>query len=134
MERERRRGREREASYQSLGEAADCSGGPSVQDAEGDQSWNGAATKSGDPPRVPGGDLVGVDVVVDGQTVCARWRLAGTPEPPMALSYHHRTGPTVGRFSQGFDIEIRHDGTARVTSGVDDDGRPIAVPAQGWRG
>jgi hypothetical protein len=41
-----------------------------VEDAEGDQGWNEAATKSGDPPHVPGGDLVGVDVVVDGETVC----------------------------------------------------------------
>lgn len=131
VERERRRGREREASYQPLGEAADCSGGASVQDAEGDQIWNAAATKSGDPPRVPGGDLVGVDVVVDDQSVCARWRLAGTPEPPIALSYHHRMGPAAGAgFGQAFEIELREDGTARVTSGVDDDGRPIAVPAK----
>jgi hypothetical protein len=73
---------------------------------------------------------VGMDVVVDGETVCARWRLAGTPEPPLALSYHHRTGPTAGRFSQSFEVEIRNDGSARVTSGQDDDGRPIAVPAE----
>jgi hypothetical protein len=71
-----------------------------------------------------------MDVVVDGETVCARWRLAGTPEPPLALSYHHRTGPTGGRFSQSFSLEIREDGSARVTSGEDDDGRPIAVPAE----
>jgi hypothetical protein len=122
---------EHEASYQALGEAADCSGGASVRDAEGDQIWNGAATKSGDPSRVPGGDLLGVDVGVDGQTVCARWRLAGTPEPPMALSYGHRMGPTAGAgFDQFFEIEIREDGNARVASGEDDDGRPIAVPAE----
>jgi hypothetical protein len=126
----RERREEHEASYQPLGQVADCSGGASLEDPEGDQAWNGGATKSGDPPRVPGGDLVGMDVVVEGETVCARWRLAGTPEPPLALSYHHRTGPTVGRFSQSFSLEIRDDGSVRVTSGEDDDGRPIAVPAE----
>jgi hypothetical protein len=123
------RGREREASYGSPGEAADCSGGASVQDAGGDQVWNAAATKSGDPPRVPGGDLLGVDVVVEDETVCARWRLAGKPEPPLSLSYTHRVGPAVSSFFQPFRVEIREDRTARVTSGEDDDGRPIAVPA-----
>jgi hypothetical protein len=124
------RSREREASYGSLGEAADCSGGASVQDAEGDQIWNAAATKSGDPPRVPGGDLLGVDVVVEGESVCARWRLAGTPEPPLSLSYTHRLGPAVSSFFQPFRVEIREDRTARVTAGEDADGRPIAVPAE----
>lgn len=118
-----------EASYQPVGLVTQCPGGASVDDAEGDQIWNGAATKSGDPPRVPGGDLLGVDVVVKGERVCVRWRLAGAPDPPISLSYHHRTGPTAGTFSQGFDVEIREDGTARVTSGEDDDGRPIAVSA-----
>jgi hypothetical protein len=46
----RDRREEREASYGSLGQVADCSGGASLEDPEGDQDWNGAATKSGDPP------------------------------------------------------------------------------------
>jgi hypothetical protein len=119
-----------EASYRPLGPAVRCPGGASVGDPEGDQIWNGAATKSGDPPRVRGGDLLGVDVVVKGELVCVRWRLAGTPDPPISLSYNHRTGPTSGTFSQGFDIEVREDRTARVVSGQDDDGRPIPVPAE----
>lgn len=126
-----RREDEHEASYQALREAADCTPGTSVEDAESDQIWNAAATKSGDAPRVPGGDLLGVEVGVDGERVCVRWRLAGAPERPMALSYHHRMGPTASAgFNQSFEIEIRDDGTARVTSGADDDGRPIAVPAE----
>jgi hypothetical protein len=129
VERERRRGAEREASYQPPGELSHCSGAASMADPEGDQYWNGAATKSGDPPRVPGGDLVGVDVAVDGETVCVRWRLAGTPEPPVALRYIHR-GPGASGFFQPFTIELREDGTARVTSFEDDDGRPLSVPAE----
>jgi hypothetical protein len=129
VERERRRGAEREASYQPPGELSDCSGGASLADPEGDQYWSGAATKSGGPPRVPGGDLVGVDVAVEGETVCVRWRLAGTPEPPVALKYIHR-GPGASGFFQPFTVELREDGTARVTSFEDDDGRLIAVPAE----
>lgn len=119
-----------EASYQPLGPVVQCPGGASVDDPGSDQIWNGAATKTGDPPRVPGGDMVGVDVAVTGELVCVRWRLANAPDPPVSLSYHHRTGPTAGTFSQGFDVEIREDGTARVTSGQDDDGRPVPVPAE----
>jgi hypothetical protein len=123
------RNEQREGSYQPLGPAANCSGGASVDDPERDQDWNGAATKSGDPPRVPGGDLVGVDVLIDGETVCVRWRLAGTPEPPVALKYIHR-GPDASGFFQPFTVELRKDRTARVTSFEDDDGRPLAVPAE----
>jgi hypothetical protein len=130
LQRERRRGAEREASYQPLGEASDCSGGASVGDPGGDQDWNGAATKSGDPPHVPGGDLIGADVVVDGETVCVRWRLAGTPEPWAAFKYIHRGGATSSDFFEPFTVELREDGTARVTSFEDDDGRPTAVPAE----
>ena len=99
-----------------------------MDDPEGDQSWNGS--RPGDPPRVPAGDLLGMDVVVEGETVCARWRLAGTPEPPMSLKYAHRMGPSGSGFFQPFTVEIREDRTARVTSWEDDDGRPIAVPAE----
>ena len=45
--------------------------------------------------------------------------------------------PRAGRvgFFQPFTIELRKDRTARITSFEDDDGRPLAVPAEvGWDG
>ena len=42
----------------------------------------------------------------------------------------HRTGPTAGTLLQHFELELRAHGTARVTSGMGDDGRPIPVPAR----
>jgi hypothetical protein len=129
VDRAERRATEREASYGSLGDAADCSGGVSVKDAEGDQDWNGGPSASGEVPRVPAADLLGVEVVVKGRDVCVRWKLAGTPTSATSLTYIHRVGQS-GSFLQGFDVEIRGDRTARVTSGQDDEGRPFAAPAE----
>jgi hypothetical protein len=100
-----------EASYDEPGAAESCDGGVSVNDPEGDQ---------------PGADLAGVDVSVEGDSVCVRWRFFRRPDPPLGLSYNHYTGPD----GPGFDVEIREDGTARMTSGEDDDGRPIVVLAE----
>jgi hypothetical protein len=121
-----RRGEERKASYGSVGAAADCSGGLSVPDDKADQDWNGGGLPE-DPPQIPGGDIRKVSVVVRGKQVCVRWDLAGAPKAPLVLKYGHRKGPTAGQF---FDVELRQDGSARVTSGEDDEGRPIPVPAQ----
>jgi hypothetical protein len=129
VERAEQREVDREASYRPLADAADCSGGASVNDPEGDQGWNGGATQTGDPPAVRPGDLLGADVVVKGRAVCVRWRLAGAPAAGTSLSYSHRAGEN-DRFFQGFKIELRGNRTARVTSGQDDDGRPTAVPAE----
>ena len=119
-----------ESSYSALQPARECKGGASLPDTPGDQFWNGAATQSGEPPDVPGGDLVLANVSIEGDSVCVRWLHAGVPEGPLALSYIHRTGPTHGTFFQSFDTHVRADGTARVTSGRDGNGRPIPVPAR----
>jgi hypothetical protein len=116
---------EHEESYAEPGEARSCDGGISVDDPEGDQGWNGGG--SGQVRAVPAGDLAGVDVELEGDSVCVRWRLWGKPDGALALSYNHRNGPSDG---QGFDIEIRSDGMARATSGEDDEGRRIPVRAE----
>jgi hypothetical protein len=121
-----RRAERRSASYRQLGRAADCSGGLSIDDEQADQEWNGAGPAE-DPPHVPGGDITRVRVAVRGEEVCVRWDLAGSPEQGIFLSYGHREGPSTGQF---FDVEVRDDGTARATSGDDDRGRPIPVPAE----
>jgi len=41
-----------------------------------------------------------------------------------------RDSLTGSRFIQIFEVELRPDGTARVTSGKDDEERPISVPAE----
>jgi hypothetical protein len=115
----------REASFQPVEDVHDCPGGMSVEDARHDQVSDD--DRSAEAPDVPGRDLAGMDVMVDGRVVCVRWRLAGEVEAPLELTYSHGGGSS--DFAAGFQVELREDGTARVTSGYDEHRHLITVPA-----
>jgi hypothetical protein len=53
----------------------------------------------------------------------------GDVKGPLRASFNMRDSVAGGRFIQIFEVELLPDASARVTSGEDDEGRPISVPA-----
>jgi hypothetical protein len=74
-----------------------------------------------------------VDVHASEGRICVLFELAGDVRTDTEFKFSI-SSPDFdwGRsgFSQGFEVDLRSDGRARVTSGRDDHDRPIAVPAE----
>jgi hypothetical protein len=123
-----RRLAEREADFRPVGNPETCSGGMSLRDPRDDQMLNGvAAGRRGDAPRLPRSDLQGMDVAAETGRVCVRWVMAGKIAPPVELTYQ-QADPASG-YVASFVVELRGDGTARVSAARDAHGDPIALPA-----
>jgi hypothetical protein len=118
----------REASYETPGEPADCEGGVDVPDPRGDLTDYSHPAPDSDPPPTERADLTGLRLGVSGSDVCVRFETAAAVEGPVVFKFQVRDTPQ-GGFIQGFDVDLGEDGSARVTSGEDEDRHPISVPA-----
>jgi hypothetical protein len=120
----------RARTYQPTGEPADCSGGVSVDDPRGDpRDYNHPAPPT-PLPRRDQIDLRKAEVRRDGDQICVALTMWGDVEGPLTASFNMRDSASGGRFIQIFDVELLRDSIARVTSGEDDEERPISVPAE----
>ena len=122
--------RRREGTYRTVGEPADCSGGASVDDPSGDPVDYIHPAPDTPLPRKKEMDLRRVEVQRDGSRICVAMTMWGNVRGPLTASFNMRDSMMGSRFIQIFDVELRRDGTARVTSGEDDQDRPISVPAE----
>jgi len=122
--------RRREATYRVVGEPADCSGGAGVDDPSGDPVDYIHPAPDTPLPRKSNMDLRRVEVNRDGSRICVAMTMWGDVRGPLTASFNMRDSMMGSRFIQVFDVEVRHDGTARVTSGKNDRERPISVPAE----
>jgi hypothetical protein len=122
--------RTRRASYASAGKLADCSGGLVVKDDPDDLvDYRFPAPKTR-PPLAGHLDLRSVTVRSRNGEVCLAYETAATAKGPADFDFNLRDSAAGTRFIQLFHIELRRDGSTRVTSGEDDDGHPIPVPAR----
>jgi hypothetical protein len=122
--------RRRERTYRTVGEPADCSGGATVNDPSGDPVDYIHPAPDTPLPRKKKMDLRQVQVQRDGSRICVAMTMWGNVRGPLTASFNMRDSMMGSRFIQIFDVELRRDGSARVTSGEDDQDRPISVPAE----
>jgi hypothetical protein len=126
----RKRLRARRASYAAAGQLADCSGGLVVKDDTGDLvDYRFPASKT-PPPPAGQIDLRGVTVRSKNGLVCLEYETAAATKGPADFDFNLRDSAAGSGFIQLFHIELNPDGSTRVTSGEDDDGHPIPVPAR----
>jgi hypothetical protein len=130
MEAFEKRQREREASFKSTGNTANCSGGISISDPANDLVDYRFPAPKEPIPRTPRADLREVRLVSRGGSVCVRFETAGDVKGPMTFSFNLRDSASGSRFIQVFDVNLRANGTAQVTSGEDPNRHPLSVPAQ----
>ena len=121
--------RARRASYGPTGKLAACEGGVAVDDRGGDLADH-ASPASKTAPRAPQLDLRRLTVRSRDGSICLEYETAGPLEGPADFDFNLRDSPAGTGYIQVFHIELRADGSARVTSGEDDDDHPITVPAR----
>jgi hypothetical protein len=122
----------REASYRDVGGTASCQQGKAYPDPAEDVVDYRHPAPASPTPQLPAADLRGLHVDVSGDRICVFFELAGDVETGTTFEFAVESRSFEwGRagFTQGFEVELRADGRARVTSGQNDERRPIAVPA-----
>lgn len=119
---------EREDAFTPVGKPARCGTAVTVQDPAGDTTGN----PGDEPPGTAGSvaDLRAVSVGVADGRVCVIWKLARDADGPLTLNYNHRDSASGQGYIRTFDVDLRPDGRARVTSGDDDEDRPQVVPGE----
>jgi hypothetical protein len=127
-----RRRREREASYRKVGALASCAGHARYRDASKDVADYLHPAPSTPTPQLGAADIRAVRVEAKDGRICVEFELAGKVRAGTTFDFSIQS-PNFdwGRagFSQGFETEVRADGRARVSSGLDRQRRSISVPA-----
>ena len=85
------------------------------------------------PPQLPAADLRAFHVHAADGRICALFELSGDIQTGTTFDFAIESPDFEwGRsgFSQGFEIDLRTDGRARMTSGLDDERRAISVQAE----
>jgi hypothetical protein len=124
--------RQREHAYRPTGEPTDCSGAVTLDDPRGDPVDYIHPAPATPLPRRDQIDLRRAQVRREGDRICVALTMWGRVEGPLTarFSVSKRASNPAETFQQIFDVEVRRDASARVTSGEDDQERPISVPAR----
>lgn len=136
LEELRRRLREEDESFKPVGDPPDCEGGVELSDPSGDTRDYQHPAPGTKPPGVGRADVRAFRIASRDERICAEWRLAGDVDGELTLWLGINGMPPAGSppatrtFLQKFVVELRADGTGRVTSGEDDEDRPVPVPAE----
>jgi hypothetical protein len=124
-----RRQRAREASYRRTVGSVRCKTTLTVSDPARDMNdWIHPAPRTS-IAHIGRADLRSFSLGRSGLSLCLRFETASGIRGPSEFSFHISDKHAGGFFSQGFEVDLRPDGRARVTSGVDRERRPVAVPA-----
>jgi hypothetical protein len=123
----------REAGYGVVATSVACPDGKTYPDGSDDVVDYRHPAPPTPTPQVPAADIRAVHVYASGRRICALLELAGPVQTGTIFEFaiespHFEWG--LSGFSQGFEVELRADDRARVTSGRDDQRRPISVPAE----
>lgn len=125
-----RRQRAREASYRQTVGSLPCKTTLTVADPPRDMSdWIHPAPRSS-IAHIGRADLRSFSLGRSGPSLCLRFETAAAIRGPSRFSFNLSDKNTSGFFGQGFEVDLRADGRARVTSGLDRERRPIAIPAK----
>jgi hypothetical protein len=129
----RQLGSAREAGYRVVHASATCPDGKTYPDGSGDVVDYLHPAPPTPTPQLPAADIRAVHVHASGGRICVLLELAGRVQTGTAFVFAIESPDFEwGRsgFFQGFEVELRADGRARVTSGLDDQRRPVSVPAE----
>jgi hypothetical protein len=122
-----------EASYRVVHTSATCPEGRTYPDGSDDVVDYRHPAPRTPTPQLTAADIRAVHVHASGRRICVLLELTGPVQTGTVFDFAI-TSPDFewGRsgFSQGFEVELRADGRARVTSGRDDQRRPVSVPAE----
>lgn len=123
----------REVSYSAVQDTATCPDGKTYPDRSNDVVDYQHPAPDTPTPQLPASDIRAVSVHASGERICVLFELAGDVQTDSVFDFAIASPETdFGRsgFSQGFEVELRTDGRARVTSGRDLQQRPVPVPAE----
>ena len=123
----------RETSYRAVQETATCPEGKAFADPSNDVvDWQHPAPPT-PTPQLAAADIRTINVHASEGRICVLFELAGDVRTDTEFKFSI-SSPDFdwGRsgFSQGFEVDLRSDGRARVTSGRDLEQRPMSVPAE----
>ena len=123
----------REAGYGVVATSAACPDGKTYPDGSDDVVDYRHPAPPTPTPQLPAADIRAVHVHASGRRICVLFELAGPVQAGTVFNFAIESPDLEsGRsgFSQGFEVELRADDRARVTSGRDDQRRPVSVPAE----
>jgi hypothetical protein len=127
-----RRQKHEEAFREPTGSVS-CPGARRYEDASGDVVEYRFPAPPPPTPQLPAADIRAVEVHAAEGEICVVFEMAGSVEPKTTFEFAIESNDfdwAVAGFSQGFEVELRSDGRARVSSGLDDHHRSLTVPAE----
>ncbi len=128
-----RRREEYEASYREVSGEASCPDAARYADTGRDVEEYRHPAPPPPTPQLPAADLRAVHVHAADGRICALFELSGDIQTGTTFDFVIESPDFdwgVSGFSQGFEVDLRTDGRARVTSGRNDERRAISVPAE----
>jgi hypothetical protein len=123
--------REREDAYREVEASAVCSNAARYEDPREEVIDYLHPAPPGPTPQLPAADLHAVNVAATGDQICVLFELLGKPRPGTTFEVSIESPAfNWGRsgFRQEFEVELRSDGRALVTSGLDDQRHALPVP------
>jgi hypothetical protein len=122
----------REASYRAVYDSASCADGTTYPDVEGDVVDYRHPAPASPTPQLPAADIRALHVHAGDGVICALFELQGDVQTGTTFDFAIESPDSDwgAGFSQGFEVELRADGRARVTSGQSDERRPLVAPAE----
>lgn len=126
-----RQRRARENAYREVRATASCPGEGRYPDGAKDVVDYRHPAPSTPTPQLPGADIQAVQVNAADGRICAVFEMVGEIRRGTTFDFAIESLDFdwgLSGFSQGFEIELRGDGRARVTSGRDDERHTVSVP------
>jgi hypothetical protein len=127
------RRQEREEGFRETAPAASCPDAKRYGDERNDVVDYRHPAPVSPTPQLPAADIQAVEVEASEGRICVAFEMAGDIRPETTFEFAIQSPDfSWGRagFSQGFEVEVRRDGRARVSSGLDDERRSLTVPAE----
>jgi hypothetical protein len=132
--RARRQRRAYERSFKEVVDRANCPGAARYPDGHNDVVDYRHPAPATPTPQLGAADISAVETSSRGGRLCTVFEMAAPVRGDTTLTLSHESPAadwsTTGRgFAQFFEVELRADMRARVTSGSDPSGRALSVPA-----
>jgi hypothetical protein len=126
------RRQEHEGAFSQPVSSASCSGAKRYEDTTNDVVDYRHPAPSSPTPQLPAADIGAVEVEASDGRVCVVFEMSGAIQGGTTFTVSHETAGfdwSQSGFAQFFEVELRTDGRARVTSGRDLSQRTLSVPA-----
>ncbi len=126
------RRQEHEGAFGEPASSVSCPGAKRVEDELTDVVDYRHPAPPTPTPQLPAADIRAVEVEASGGRICFVVEMAGDIQPATTFEFAIESPDFewgLAGFAQQFEVELRDDGRARVSSGRDDERRSVSVPA-----